>query len=307
MRSLALVRPALAILLGASALVAGGCRSAARGGDAPAASPESMPGVSTVMAGDVLHGRLVGGTACQTFTFEGTEYSLLDLEIRSETPGASAPRLLLADPDGKPLDMASILSPATGPSQAAAGIVLRKSGTYHATVCASEATCGEVAYAFLHDVRLSNPADRDFDLSPCKKDTLAFVASKGSRCVVTVRPHNACNVRAKILAVRDPGNGRALAPEAQLDGAPDPRVDSGRGNEARLDFIAPRSGRYLVIMTAEPCTTGKATAHVSVRPPQCRGLDIYYDAAPCACAPPAPAPAPCPCGVPGAPTGMLAR
>lgn len=278
MRSIVPARAAVLALLVAAGLAAGGCRSGARSsGGSETPSPEALPAVSNVMPGDVLHGRLAGPKSCQAFTFEGTEYALLDVLISSETDGQPAPRLSITDPDGRVFDMAQILSPASGPAQGGQGIILRRSGTYRVTVCAAEG-CGETCYAFAHDVRLSTQADRTYDLSPRRRDTLAFVAPKGSRCVVSVAPSNTCGVRARILAVKDPANGRALAPEAQLEGAPDPRIASGRGNEARLDFIAPRAGRYLVVMTAEEGTSGLVTAHVSVRPPERRNLDLYFDA-----------------------------
>jgi hypothetical protein len=135
----------------------------------------------------------------------------------------------------------------------------------------------------LHDLRLTEAEDRVFDLTPCTKESLAFVAPKGARCVVTWRPANSCGVRTKVLAVRDPSGGRALAPQACLQGAPEPKIDSGRGNESMLDFIAPKSGRYHVVFTAEEGTEGKTTAHVAVRQPECRGLDVIYDG--CGCAP----------------------
>ena len=284
MRPPSLARVSLALLVGVALLATGGCRnrlgSAGEGRDvccAPAVEPSpcaaDQPVASRVMPGDTLHGHLAAGEGCQCFYFDGVEYGLLDYEVVTDCAGGTIPTVSIEGPDGKDLGLEE------GPAKSA-GIVLHKSGTYRVTVC-KKACEDEVYYAFKYDLRLLAPEDKSVSLTPCAKQTLSFLASKGSRCVVTIAPTHACNVVPRILAVKDPAGGRALACEAQLDGAPTPMIRPDRANAAHLDFIAAKPGRYTVIYSAAPDTEGDATTHVQVFPPKERHLELYHDGRPC--------------------------
>ena len=226
-------------------------------------TPEKV--VTRVLPGDVLHGRLTCTDGCQCFYFEGVEYSILDFAVRADQKGSTAPQIAIEDPDGRPLALSDEVC-GKGSRSSARGLILRRSGTYKATVCKQPGQ-PEVYYAFTHDLRLANPDDKAMWLEAGKTQTISFVAPKGARCMVEVTPDHACNVTPKFLAVKDPTGGRALSPEAKLDGAPDAWIVGARGGTKRVDFNAPRSGRYTVVVTAEDCTSGKALAHVSVHPP----------------------------------------
>ena len=292
-----LLRPASVAGVIASLLVAGGCRS--RGAapcDAPPAcatpppcapppcappptacaplpcAPEKI--VTRVLPGDVLHGRLTCSDGCQCFYFEGVEYSILNFSLKADEKCAVAPQIAIEDPDGRPLALSDDVC-AKGCAASAGGLILRRSGTYKATVCKPSGS-GEVYYAFTHELRLANPDDRTMWLEAGKTQTITFVAPKGSRCMVEVTPDHACNVTPKFLAVKDPAGGRALAPEAKLDGAPEAWIVGSRGGAKRVDFNAPRSGRYTVVVTAEDCSSGKAVAHVAVHPPGDKRC-LYHD------------------------------
>jgi hypothetical protein len=231
-----------------------------------------------VLPGDVLHGRLTCDDGCQCFYFEGVEYSILNLTVRADEGCATAPRLTLEDPDGRMLDLSKEMC-GKGPVESAQGMILRRSGTYKATVCKAKGEA-ELYYAFTHELRLANPEDKTVFLEAGKTETISFVAAKGSRCMVEVTPEHARTVTPKFLSVKDPTGGRALAPEAKLDGAPEPWIVTSYGGKKRVDFNAPRSGRYTVLMTADGCSSGKAVAHVAVHPPGPNRV-LFHGDAPC--------------------------
>jgi hypothetical protein len=282
-----LVRSASVAAVFASLVVAGGCRSRGASCEAPptcaqppapapcappapapcappAAAPCAPQAVATrVLPGDVLHGRLTCSDGCQCFYFEGVEYSILSFAVKAD--GGAAPQVAIEDPDGRPLQLSEEVC-GKGPGASAKGLILRRSGTYKATVCKPQGS-PETYYAFTHSLELANPEDKTVFLEPGKTETISFVASKGSRVMVEVTPAHSCNVTPKFLSVKDPTGGRALAPEARLEGAPEAWIVTSRGGKKRVDFNASRSGRYTVVVTAEDCTSGKATAHVAVHPP----------------------------------------
>jgi hypothetical protein len=237
-----------------------------------------------VLPGDVLHGRLTCSDGCQCFYFEGVEYSVLNFTVRGDEKCSTPPAIAIEDPDGRPLLLGDEVQ-TRGNVSSSCNLILRRSGTYKATVC-KPAGQPEVYYVFTHDLRLANPDDKAVYLEAGKNETISFVAAKGSRCLIEVTPDHACNVTPKIVAVKDPTGGRALAPEAKLEGAPEAWIVTSRGGAKRVDFNAPRSGRYTVIMTAEDCTSGKAVAHVAVHPPGPNRC-LYHDDTPCpeGCAP----------------------
>ena len=288
------VSPARAVSVAAilvSLVVAGGCRS--RGGGACEAKPEACAPppcakpaapcapqkvVTRVLPGDVLHGRLTCADGCQCLYFEGVEYSILNLQVRADEGCATAPRLTLEDPDGRAIDLSQDMC-GKGPVGSARNLILKRSGTYKATVCKAKGD-PELYYAFSHELRLANPEDKTVFLEAGKTETISFIAAKGSRCMVEVTPAHACNVTPKFLSVKDPTGGRALAPEAKLDGAPEAWIVTSRGGTKRVDFNAPRSGRYTVVLTADGCTSGKAVAHVAVHPPG-PNRALYHDDHPC--------------------------
>ena len=280
MRAPSLVRSLVPAFLASTLLASGGCHHGCRSTNetcqaptpAPCAAPDAPP-VNRVMPGDTLHGRLASGDGCQCFYFDGVEYGLFDYEVVTDCKGGTIPVVAIAGPDGKDLGLDE------GPAKAS-GIVLRKTGTYRVTVCKKSCE-DEVYYTFKYDLRLLTPEDKKVFLTPCKKETVSFLATKGSRCTVEIAPTHACNVVPKILAVKDPANGRALACEAQLDGAPAPMILPNRGGAARLDFIAAKPGRYTVVYAAEEGTEGDAVTHVMVFAPKARNLDLYHDGRAC--------------------------
>jgi hypothetical protein len=242
-------------------------------------APEK-PAVSRMLPGDLLRGHLYPDQGCQCLTFDGVEYALLDVELKSDTKDAAAPRLSIADPDGLPLDLTTSFGPEASACQKARGIVLRKTGTYRATVCKT-ACEPETFYTFRFDLRLVAPDDEKVHLTPCTTKTVSFVASRGSRVRMTVAPEGRCGLVPKFLSVTDPHGGRALSPERALPGAPAPLIKEGRNGEQVLDFNAALPGRYTVTYTAEKDTEGTAVTSVQLFPPKPSFRRLYHGNQPC--------------------------
>jgi len=256
----------------------------------------TAPAVSRVMPGDTLIGNLRPGQ-CQCFHFEGVAYTLLDLDLEVACGDGAPPTLAITDPDGRPLD-APVKASKGGLS--AAGIVLRKTGTYSGKLC-REACGEEQMYRFSYAMRLAGQDDRRMFLTPESDEKVSFVATRGANCVLRIRPEHACSVTPKVVMVKGPDGLRALAIENQLQGACPPRVLLDRGATRTLTFIAPQPGRYTVHLAAEEGTEGDATAHVAVFPPRSPERKLFHDGRDCsgdACPPPlaqapaAPSPAP---------------
>src|SRR5438105_4130717 len=134
MRPSHLARAFVAVLLAASLLVGGGCRSRGGSGCDTCAAPPPCPApcaaevATRVMPGDTLHGHLPAAQGCQCFYFDGVEYGLLDYEVVTDCRGGTVPTVSIEGPDGKDLGLEE------GPANTK-GIVLRKTGTYRVTVC----------------------------------------------------------------------------------------------------------------------------------------------------------------------------
>jgi len=261
----------VAVVAAAFSLAAAGCKTTGRGcGGETACAPAAGPTVSRVLPGDTLHGRVPCG-GCQCFYFEGLEYAFLDYSLETESGCRGGATVSITDPAGNPIDV--------GNGRSAKGIVMRKSGTYRGVVCASGGS--EVAYAFQHDVRTSEPPERVMALTPESKEKLSFVAPRGANCVVTIAPLHACNCVPKVLAVWGPGGMRALDAEKQLCGASAPMIHDGRGNVEKLSFNASTPGRYTVELASEPGTEGDARAVVQVFAPKASNRDLFHDNHPC--------------------------
>jgi hypothetical protein len=233
-----------------------------------------------MLPGDFLRGHLYPDQGCQCLFFDGVEYSLLDVELKSDTKDAAAPKLSITDPDGVPLDLTTSFGPDASACQKARGIVLRKTGTYRATVCKT-ACDPEMFYTFRFDLRMVPPDDERVHLTSCTTKTATFVASRGSRIRMTVAPEGRCGVVPKFLSVTDPHGGRALAPERMLPGAPAPILKEGRSGEQILDFNAAIPGRYTVTYTAEKDTEGTALTTIQVFPPKPSFRRLYHGNTPC--------------------------
>jgi hypothetical protein len=237
-------------------------------------APET-PIATRVLPGDLLRGHL-SGQGCQCFYFDGVEYALLDFTVKTDIRKGTAPKLTITDPDGQPVDLSGGLGPEGTTCQRAHGIVLRKTGTYRGLVC--KTSCEEdTFYTVQFDLRTLSPDDEKVHLTPCTTKTVSFVASRGSRILMTVRPEGRCGVVPKYLSVTDPHGGRALAPERALPGAPVPVVREGRIGEQILDFNAAIPGRYTVTYTAEKDTEGDATTIVQIFPPKPSFRRLYHD------------------------------
>jgi hypothetical protein len=278
------------IVLGVAALVltlTTGCRSRGASSDGgPCATTAPQPVVNRVRAGDTLTGTLPCEQGCQCFYFEGVAYTLFDYDFSSQ--GCDSVTLRIEDPKGRPVDL--------GNGRAASGIVLRETGTYKGTVCKNPGTA-PACYAFQYDQRVSVPEEQQVFLDCSNKETVAFTAPRGSNCVVTIRPLHDCNVVPKIVSVKDPDGGRALAKEAVLPGASAPVVDIGRSNTRILRFNAPKSGKYQVTYMAEPGTSGDAVTVVQVFPPVGPSRVLQHDQQACgggSCPAPIARPAPAP-------------
>jgi hypothetical protein len=229
-----------------------------------------------VLPGDLLRGHLYADQGCQCFYFDGVEYSLLDIDFATDTGNAAAPKLSITDPDGRPVDLSVALGPEASASQKARGVVLRKTGTYRGLVC--KTSCEpEHFYTFRFDLRLVAPEDETVRLTPCTTKTASFVASRGTRVLMTVRPEGRCGLVPKFLSVTDPHGGRALAADRALPGAPAPLVKEGRNGEQVLDFNAPMPGRYTVTYTAEKDTEGTAVTTVQLFTPKPSFRRLYHD------------------------------
>jgi len=260
-------------------LATAGCRSrGAAPGCGPCAADGAQPVVNRVLPGDTLTGDLPCEQGCQCFYFEGVAYSLLDYDFTAK--GCDSVTLRLEDPKGRPVEI--------GNGRGCSGIVLRESGTYKGTVCKNPGT-NPACYVFRYEQRFALPDEQQVYLDCSTRHTLAFTAPRGANCVVTIRPLHDCNVIPKIVGVKDPEGGRALAKEAVLPGAPPPVVDLGRSNTRILRFNAPKSGKYQVQYMAESGTSGEAVAVVQVFPPAPAQRLLQHDQQGCgggSCPPP---------------------
>src|SRR5262245_49711062 len=125
-----------------------------------AAEPKCPQPVATrVLPGDVLHGRLTCKDGCQCFYFEGVEYSVFNFTLRADEKCVAAPQIAIEDPDGRPLLLAEDVVTRGNVSSSSCNLILRRSGTYKATVC-KPAGSPETYYAFTHELRLANPDDK---------------------------------------------------------------------------------------------------------------------------------------------------
>lgn len=231
-----------------------------------------MPTVGRVQPGDTLFGHLAPEQGCQCFYFEGLEYALLDYSLGADCGNAT---IKIEDPEGKPLDLES----GSCSASAGKGIILHKTGTYRGLVC--KAACDpETWYQFRYDIRLVTPFDQSLALTPCSKQEITFVAPRGSNVIVTISPAHKCTLVPKVLAVKDPDGGRALAPGADCSGAQVPTISDGRDGGRKLQFSAMKPGRYTVVVSSEE-TSGDAVAHVQVFPPKRPVRKLYHDGHPC--------------------------
>jgi hypothetical protein len=274
------------MVLGVAALVLSlttGCRSRGPAADCgPCATTAPNPVVNRVLAGETLTGTLPCEQGCQCFYFEGVAYTLLDYDFSAS--GCDGVTLKIEDPKGRPVDI--------GNGRGCSGIVLRETGTYKGTVCKNPGTT-PACYEFKYDQRLAVPEEKQVFLDCSNRETVAFTAPRGANCVVTIRPLHDCNVIPKIITVKDPDGGRALAKEAVLPGAPAPVVDLGRSNTRILRFNAPKAGKYQVTYGAEAGTSGDVVTVVQVFPPVGPSRLLQHDQQSCgggSC--PAPTPGP---------------
>ncbi len=247
----------------------------------PAAAPEppacdDMPVVSRVLPEDVLRGHLNAGQGCAAFTFDGVEYTVMDVDLSTDTANAAAPRLTITDPDGRPLDLSPALGPDGSSCQRAQGIVLRKTGVYRGLVCKAPSDPDQF-WTFKYALRMTPPDDERMHLVSCDTKTVAFTAAKGSRVIVTVTPEGRSGLVPRFTAVTDPKGQRALDEAKRLPGAPAPLVKDGRDGERVLDFNAHEGGRYTVAICAEPGTDGVAVTSVQVFPPKPFWRTLYHD------------------------------
>jgi len=285
MRTVSSVGVAIVVLL-----AVGGCKSrqgsaceappvAQAAPCAPVAAPD-RPVTNRVNPGDTLHGHLNPDQLCQCFYFEGVEYSLLDMELHTDVGNQAAPSLKIDDPEGKPLELQPQLGPEGSSCQRATGVVLHKTGTYRATVCRTGCD-PEHFYSWKYALRLVPPPEQDLHLTPCTTKAISFIAARGTEVTVTLAPTSRNGVLPRVMGVKGPDGGRALAPEAQLEGAKVPTISEERENARMLRFNAARPGRYTVLVSADPNTQGDATATVCLKPAKACPRQLYHDGSPC--------------------------
>ena len=272
-------------------LTTGGCRS--RQGSACEAPPvaqatppcgcapepeRNLPVANRVNSGDTLHGHLNPDQGCQCFYFEGVEYSLLDIDFHNDVNNEAAPQLKLDDPEGKPVELQPQFGPEGSSCQRGTGIVLRKTGTYRATVCKTPCQ-PESFYSWKHTLRLVPPPEQDLHLTPCTTKAISFVASQGTDVTVTLAPTCKNGVTPRVMGVKGPDGGRAL--NDQTEGTRIPTISEDRDNTRTLRFEASKSGRYTVLVSADPDTQGDATANVCLKPAKSCPRKLYHDGSPC--------------------------
>ena len=141
-----------------ASVAAAGCRTGqwASGKPGPCPVDVAPPIVSRVMPGDTLHGHLYPDQGCQCFYFEGVEYGVLSVELKTDVGNQAAPYLAIYGPDDAPLPLGDGFGPEGSARKRADGIVLPRTGTYRATVC--KAPCEPESYwSFSYDVAILSP------------------------------------------------------------------------------------------------------------------------------------------------------
>jgi len=215
---------------------------------------------------DVLHGRLPQGRCSEAFTFQGVESSILEFDVVSDDGSVAAPTVAVTDPEGKPVAIAAnTVTPQGAATTRVRGLVLLHSGAYTVTVTPT-VPC-PVYYTFDYALDFPPVDCLPVNLTSCDTYPVALAAPRGGMVTVQVTPRRGSRTKPRIDGVEDPWGGRALDACRRLPGAPPPVVDHGRDGTYYLNFVAPASGRYTILLAAEPGGEGPALVKARVQHP----------------------------------------
>jgi hypothetical protein len=222
---------------------------------------------TNIATGDMLSGRLAVEAPAQTFTFEGVESSLLDFTLRSDELNRSAPTPVLTDPEGKTIELvAHRTSPHGAATSTYEGVLLMRTGTHTLSLASTDRTA-DSWYIFQHKLRFPSIIGDTARLDETATYPISFTAPYGATVSVRVRPSPRSSLKPDIRGVVDPSGGRALdagqTPGGVLPPQAAPTIDGG----LTLVFVTPRAGRYTVLASAKPGTSGEALIDVDVTPP----------------------------------------
>jgi len=269
----------------------GGCRS--RG------APEATG--TNIATGDTLSGRLAPEVPAQAFTFEGVESSLLDFTLQSDELNRSAPKPILTDPHGQPIDLAMHrTSPEGAATTRYEGVILMRTGSYQLSVASTDRT-SDSWYLFKHSLRFPSIVGDTARLDETATHPISFTAPYGGTVSVRIRPANRSGLQPEVRGVVDPSGGRALDGTQTPAGVLPPQMAPTLEGGLLLVFVAPRAGRYTVLAAAKPGHGGEATIDVDVTPASFKRAIWHNGADPTAPLPAATMPAVPPAAAPPMP------
>ncbi len=218
-----------------------------------------------VAAGGALYGRLPAGRQQQSFTFEGVESSLLDVDLVSDEPSLAAPQICLLTPEGKTIDLRPhTRSPDGAATTQIRDVVLLRTGTYQVTV-APTIPCEAVYYRFCHKLHFPPIECMPVTLSPCEPQPVYVSAPRGGLVTVKITPKPGTGVTPLFRGVEDPWGGRALDPNKQKCVAMPATVHEDCDGSVYLNFQATIPGRYKVMAIARDAQGGPAYVTTRVR------------------------------------------